>query len=195
MFLTNIFNSIFSLFHPAAVQPSRSIWDSILAFFNTPIQSPVQNSTQVFDRPPDPGWIKNSDYDIVAKTLWGEARGEGAQGMQAVANVIYNRWAEARAGKVTWWGFTFKDICLYPYQFSCWNLNDPNRPHLDSLKPGVDASYDQAYSLAKLCISGSLPDLTHGSDSYYARYIAAPDWAIGKPVKLALGQHLFYNVA
>ncbi len=31
------------------------------------------------------------DLDIVAKTVWGEARGEGRKGMQAVAEVILNR--------------------------------------------------------------------------------------------------------
>ena len=37
--------------------------------------------------------------DTLARTLWGEARGEGRAGMQAVANVIRNR--AARPG---WWG-------------------------------------------------------------------------------------------
>ena len=33
----------------------------------------------------------SQQVDIVARTIWGEARGEGATGMQAVANVIINR--------------------------------------------------------------------------------------------------------
>lgn len=35
----------------------------------------------------------DGQVDVVARTIWGEARGEGANGMQAVANVIMNRTA------------------------------------------------------------------------------------------------------
>ena len=37
--------------------------------------------------------------DIMARTIYGEARGEGQRGMQAVANVIMNR---VKAG--SWYG-------------------------------------------------------------------------------------------
>ena len=36
-------------------------------------------------------FIKNLEIDVLARTLWGEARGEGTAGMQAVASVILNR--------------------------------------------------------------------------------------------------------
>ena len=36
------------------------------------------------------------DLQIMARTLWGEARGDGQEGIEAVARVIINRY---RAGK------------------------------------------------------------------------------------------------
>ena len=49
-------------------------------------------------------YYKALEADVLARTLWGEARGEGEDGMQAVANVICNRAAIARAKGGYWWG-------------------------------------------------------------------------------------------
>lgn len=74
---------------------------------------------------------KDKEIDLLARTAWGEARGEGVSGMQAVINVVQNR--VARGG---WWGATIEDVVLKPWQFSAWNANDPNRAKLLA----VDAS-------------------------------------------------------
>jgi spore germination cell wall hydrolase CwlJ-like protein len=57
---------------------------------------------------------------VLARTLWAEARSQGGEGMHAVANVILNR-----AAQPDWWGKDIRSVCLAPYQFSCWNENDP----------------------------------------------------------------------
>ena len=57
-----------------------------------------------------------SDVSIIAKTIYGEARGEGYVGMLAVATVIFNR---ARGDKSL-----LAKVCLKPKQFSCWNSTD-----------------------------------------------------------------------
>ena len=49
----------------------------------------------------------NNEIDLLARTIWGEARGEGQTGMQAVANVIMNR-----VKKGGWWGATVQDVVL-----------------------------------------------------------------------------------
>ena len=67
----------------------------------------------------------NNEIDILARTIWGEARGEGSQGMQAVANVIQNRVKQGG-----WWGATFAEVCKKKSQFSCWNEGDPNHAKL-----------------------------------------------------------------
>lgn len=53
-----------------------------------------------------------TDTQIVAMTIWGEARGEGDAGMYAVACVISQR-AINRS-------ITPAEICLQRKQFSCW---------------------------------------------------------------------------
>jgi len=56
----------------------------------------------------------------LAKTIYGEARGESIETMLAVGWVIRNRLHTKR------YGDTYKDVVLQPKQFSCWNKNDPN---------------------------------------------------------------------
>src|SRR5690349_15270839 len=66
------------------------------------------------------------ETDVLARTLWGEARGEGETGMQAVASVVLNRVALAQERGKYWWGNNIIQVCQKPYQFSCWNRSDPN---------------------------------------------------------------------
>jgi len=50
-------------------------------------------------------FYRELEIDVLARTLWGEARGEGTTGLEAVANVVLNRvkMAEENGGKF-WWG-------------------------------------------------------------------------------------------
>ena len=52
--------------------------------------------------------------DILARTLWGEARGETLSGKEAVACVILNRLKKTNAKGLFWWGNTLEEICLKP---------------------------------------------------------------------------------
>ena len=56
----------------------------------------------------------------LAKTIYGEVRGESIETMFSVGWVIRNRLKSGRHGN------TYKDVVLQPKQFSCWNKNDPN---------------------------------------------------------------------
>ena len=69
----------------------------------------------------------NRDTDILARTIYGEARGESISGQEAIASVILNRVAFAKRRGRYWWGNTIAGVCLAPWQFSCWNENDLNR--------------------------------------------------------------------
>lgn len=139
--------------------------------------------------PPKAAYIEAQaqDIDILARTLFGEARSEGRAGMQAVANVVINRLKRPSRFRST-----IRDICLQPKQFSAWNRNDPNRPLMLAATLS-DPRFRLAYEIAQLAVTGKLPDITHGADHYYATYISAPSWARGKtPVKV-IGAHKFYN--
>ena len=124
--------------------------------------------------------------DILARTLWGEARGEGVVGMAAVAAVVRNRCA-----KGGWWGSGIKGICLKPKQFSCWNEGDPNRERLPKLGDG-DAFFMAAKVVAELAVAGALADITAGATHYHASRVK-PSWARGRQPCCSIGNHLFYN--
>ncbi|MDR7377114.1 hypothetical protein J2X19_001772 [Rhodoferax ferrireducens] len=123
----------------------------------------------------------------LAKTLWAEARGEGRAGMEAVACVIMNRRNThyRRCDNVA-------EVCLDPWQFSCWNTGDPNRRRLDRIDAQPDTFYQVAFDVAQQAIAGSLEDVTQGARHYHAVTMRPfPDWALGKRAK-QIGNHLFY---
>ncbi len=128
--------------------------------------------------------MTENQADILARTIYGEARGEGARGMQAVANVIMNRVKDG-----SWYGASVKDVCLKPYQFSCWNQNDPNRAIILS---ATDAQLKQARKIAEQAINGTLEDITGGATHYYADSIAAPYWAASMRQTTKIGHHIFF---
>jgi len=129
--------------------------------------------------------------DLVARTLWGEARSQGETGMHAVCNVIQNR-----AKNPGWWGKDLRSVCLTPEQFSCWNTNDPQAAKMRG--PIDDAAFAIATTLAKKAVAETLPDLTRGADHYFAETIATPAWAYGRSPTFVYGtpgdRHFFYKV-
>lgn len=129
---------------------------------------------------------KEREIDLTARTLWGEARGEGIRGMQAVANVITNR---VNAGK--WYGRTYEEVVLKPYQFSCWNENDPNFSKLKSVNDN-DVNFYNAKGLARLAYDGDLLDITGGA-THYHRAGSTPYWAGSMQKTAVIGNHVFYK--
>lgn len=128
----------------------------------------------------------DDDCELLARTLWAEARGEGVLGMAAVAAVIVNR-----AAKGGWWGGDIKSVCLKPYQFSCWNENDPNRKLL--LRVGdEDRHFAAAKTIAELAVGKALADTTDGATHYHTKRVS-PSWSAGKTPCRVLGNHQFYN--
>jgi N-acetylmuramoyl-L-alanine amidase len=127
------------------------------------------------------------DADILARTVCGEARGEGITGMHAVANVVMNRVVHPR-----WWGHAVKEVCLKPYQFSCWLVGDPNRAVILNLDETFSI-YRDALTIAQQACDGTLPDVTSGATSYFAKGTPEPKWAAGKTPCAVIGAHLFFN--
>lgn len=126
--------------------------------------------------------------DIAARTAWGEARGEGAQGMQAVLNVVHNRVA-----KPGWWGRDVISVCRAPSQFSCWRTQDPNRTKLLTVT-AENPQFHEALLLAFQMELGQLPDLTDGADHYFDCRTPPPFWARGRFYRKTIGHHAFYRV-
>ena len=135
---------------------------------------------------------RDIETDTLARTIWGEARGEGEPGMRAVAAVVMNRLKISREKGRYWWGNSIIQICQKPFQFSCWNKNDVNYRRI----LGVDVSdpvFAQAQNIARLTIEGHLPDPTDGATHYHAAG-ATPHWAETEKPVASIGHHIFYKM-
>jgi N-acetylmuramoyl-L-alanine amidase len=125
------------------------------------------------------------DLDILARTIYGEARGETAEGKIAVGRVIINRW---KSGK--WFaGKTIAETCQKPWQFSCWNTNDPNRAKLLAASHQKLANSIRAAEAAE---RGDGPDWLEGCTHYHTTAVA-PKWSIGQKPVGHIGTHVFYR--
>ena len=132
------------------------------------------------------------DRAILALTLWGEARGEGLAGMVAVAWAIRNRVEDGKDR--SWWGEGYAGVCQKRYQFSCWNLNDPNYPYLSSAKKIPPAEFAKCQLAARQVIEGAKPDPTGGATHYYSTSMPKPPkWVAGASQTLRLGRHIFFK--
>ena len=124
-------------------------------------------------------------------TIYGEARGLDEAGRIAVAWSIRNR-----AEHPSWWGNTITDVCLKPFQYSCWNQSDPNLKAMFLASLGVSggAVYRACGYVADKVIGGKVDDPTKGATHYYnPDVVAMPKWAAGKTPCAQIGPHLFFN--
>ncbi len=127
------------------------------------------------------------DIDLLARTIWGEARGEPLEGKVAVAHVILNR---ARIGG--WWGDTIERVVLRRWQFSVWNRGDPNRPKMLVVDLSDSAFRDSMYA-ALGAVQERIPDNTEGATHYHATSITPPRWAPKLEATVTIGRHKFYR--
>ncbi len=139
--------------------------------------------------------FSQTDVDTLARTIWGEARGEGYEGMKAVANVVLNRYAQAQksTAKARQFGSTIHEICTKKYQFSAWLVNDPNYAKLVTVTR-ADPQFNTAYQIAQDALAGRITDNTRGADHYHTTAITA-SWSRGKQPVKQIGSHLFYDLA
>lgn len=138
----------------------------------------------------------NSEQDILARTLFGEARGEyhrmegGLSALIAIGNVVMNR-----VSQKSWYGANISDVCLKPWQFSCWNKGDPNYLLIKS-RVMDDPLYFVCQDVAMAVMSGQWPDLTGGADHYHAiDLLQLPPWARRREPIRKIGRHLFYKLS
>lgn len=127
------------------------------------------------------------DLDAMARTVFGEARGEGWQGQLAVGWVIRNR---AKIGG--WFGSSIYQVCHKPLQFSCWNDSDPNRSLIAGIKLETDRYFREAFAAASVILTDARHDLTNGATHYHSRAVA-PAWSKELSKVAEVGDHFFYR--
>lgn len=130
--------------------------------------------------------VTAEDIDTLARTVFGEARGETRLGQIAVAHVILNR-----VKAESWYGDSIEEVCRKPWQFSCWNENDPNLSKLKAADLG-DEAFRKCMFAALGAISGWFPDPTEGSRHYHTKGVS-PEWSRGKTPVCTIGVHRFFN--
>lgn len=143
-----------------------------------------------------------SDSEVLARTIYGEARGEcgptkiefqenllNFKGLVAIGNVAHNRLMQQ-----TWYGQTIKKVCLKPYQFSCWNEGDPN---LEKLLNVTDKSeiYQICCKISHAILNNELIDVTLGADHYHSASLKhLPSWVSFAKETIKIGNHRFYKM-
>lgn len=125
------------------------------------------------------------EVDALARTIWGEARGEGQTGMEAVASVIMNRVRSARFPN------TVQGVVYQPYQFSMWNAGDPNGAQARAVT-SADPNFALALQIAQAAYEGRLADPTGGA-LHYAISTLTPAWASAATGSVTIGHHTFYT--
>ncbi|MDR0552851.1 MAG: cell wall hydrolase [Holosporales bacterium] len=133
--------------------------------------------------------------EIMAKTIYGEARGEyflktgGLPSLIAVANVIMNRCIATNEEFV-------ENVCLKPKQFSCWNEYDPNFRIISRELSSLPAPIKVCETVAKEVVSGRWPDITKEATHYYNKNMQPPPyWATNGDVRIIIGNHVFMKLS
>ncbi|XP_044758866.1 spore cortex-lytic enzyme-like [Coccinella septempunctata] len=125
------------------------------------------------------------DREILAKTVYAEARGEPEKGWESVAWVIKNR---ANANREYWGGSNIGNVCLKDRQFECWNgkkdihIDDPAT--YARIKRMTDRIFDEPMR----------NDPTGGCDHYNnPKKEGYPAWTRNCDRVMKVGNHVFYK--
>lgn len=134
-------------------------------------------STASCEHAPVPSVAQVNDTLCMLKNIYHEARGEGVEGMQAVALVTLNR---ARQQD--------KSVCEVVYrrkQFSWTNTaKGRNKP--------ITGSIDAAYNVASAAMSNNLIDITGGATHYHTKAVK-PIWRKSLDKIAVINNHIFYK--
>lgn len=130
---------------------------------------------------------------IMARTIYGEARGEGLLGQVSVAAVILNRVEASKLPKNKWWGTTICGVCLEKFQFSCWMKHDPNYSLVTRFYDPYLQEFKESTLIASLAVNGLLKDPTSGA-THYCHIKHNPTWTENEVPTITIGNHKFYKL-
>ena len=139
------------------------------------------------------------EIEVLARTIFGEARGEPVEGQIAVAYCIVHR-AQIAKEYVSrtlhrhplYGNGTIRAACQAPLQFSCWNDGDPTKARMLAVTL-ADPAYRCAHDIAEKVIKGEAEDGLPGTTHYFnPDVVAAPKWAAGLPYT-TIGHHRFFR--
>ena len=137
-------------------------------------------------------WKEAAAINVVARTLYMEARGEGPTGLNMVMTVIWNRSSGDKE--------EFAPECLRYKQFSCWNKvpasqKTPSGYSIQFPKGAFSGGEDQeawnrCQDLARSMFDGRFKPLNSQWNAYYNPAKANPDWKNQLTGKQTVGHHI-----
>jgi N-acetylmuramoyl-L-alanine amidase len=133
--------------------------------------------------------LAKGDLDALARVTWAESRGQPWLGQCAITWVVLNRLAREKGR----FPRTVQGIIYQPYQFSCFNRNDPQCEKVKVVTE-ADPAFVEAMAAVTAVLTGKVPDPTNGSDHYH--HIAMkpyPAWASKLYPQATIGAHKFYR--
>lgn len=138
-------------------------------------------------------------HQLVAMTIWAEARAEPIEGEVAVGCIIRNRVLMPKRFDDTW-----AAVCLAKWQFSCW-IPQGGAANYHMLMTRCDAALAgrepwprQPLWIAEGIVSGAIEDRVGGATHYYSPAAmvprgSMPKWAVGVTPVAIIGAHRFYK--
>ena len=134
-------------------------------------------STASCEHQPVPSNAQATEFKCMLKNIYHEARGEGVEGMQAVALVTLNRAKQQD-----------KTVCEVVYQrkqFSWTNTaKGRNKP--------ITGNINTVHAVASQAIAGVLTDITSGATHYHTKRVK-PAWRRALDEVVVINNHIFYR--
>jgi len=141
-----------------------------------------------------------SEVELLARLIWGEARGESLQGKVAVGCVVWNRVNHA-TGR---YGRTWRNVMLKPWAFSCFWQDLGKNPQFDQIisdkyfatLQGTFSEIERIRVIADMVRGGLTTDPTGKATHYHVADMQHPPyWADSDQMKatVMIGNHKFYE--
>lgn len=116
---------------------------------------------------------KDSEYELLARLIFGEARGVNDFEKAAVAYSVINRVNDGKK----WNGETIKEVILKPYQYSAFNENDPNLRKLKNPMDYEPKSWKDSLKMSYEILNTNIwDDVNKGQTHYFNPKYANPSW-------------------
>jgi N-acetylmuramoyl-L-alanine amidase len=134
-------------------------------------------STASCEHSPVPSNAQATEFKCMLKNIYHEARGEGVEGMQAVALVTLNRAKQQD-----------KTVCEVVYQrkqFSWTNTaKGRNKP--------ITGNIDTVHAVASAAMNDNIIDFTSGATHYHTKRVK-PVWRRALDEVVVINNHIFYR--
>lgn len=136
--------------------------------------------------------VELKDEEVMALTLYGEARGASFNAKLGMAQVMWNRAKDGR------FGTDIKDVVTKPKQFSCFNDSDPNLSVLMEVVEDFGAVFEEnihlreCYMVALAVINGCMTGKVKDS-LYYHTTGVNPKWNKKLVLEAKIGNTLFWK--